>query len=116
MSGSRPGGDRGEDPGPGRAGAPARVQVVGIVQSAERPLDVLVGGIGGEDPHAGVADEAVAELDQAAVAVLALDPAIAFAHPEGGVVAAAALLDHQQLAHGRSRLIRGPRCSNPLAP
>ncbi len=94
-----------------------RLEVVGLVQHAERLLDVFAVGVGVGGAHAGVAEQAAAQLRHAPVVVDAGQDATAFEDPVGGVAVAvaAALLDHQQLrAHSFLR-IRGPRCSKPLA-
>ena len=67
------------------------------MQRGEREVDRLVGGVGGDRADARVAAEALVQAVEPLVAVEPGDAAIAFAHPEGGVALAAALLDHQQL-------------------
>jgi hypothetical protein len=69
------------------------------VQGRQGPFDLGVGGVGDDRPHPRVTDQACPQLVEAPVAVLAVDALIAFAHPEGSVVAPLSLLDHHQLGH-----------------
>ncbi len=89
-------------------------EVVGVVQGAQGPLDLLVAGVGSRGAGARVAGEAALKLDQATVVLLALDPLAAFEDPGRVVVAAGPLLDHQQLGHRNFRRIRIPSETNSL--
>ncbi len=118
MSGGSPGGVSSGITTGSSGDLPQRLEVLGVVQHAERLLDVFAVGIRGDRAHARVAEQAAAQLRHAAVVVDPGQDATAFEDPVGavGVGAAAALLDHQQLRHHQSFLrIRGPRCSKPLA-